>query len=477
MRGLHCSCDGCCNAEPPSPPHAPPLLPPPFPPPRDPAVDAAMAVAISLGVLGALVLAAAAWYRYGRRQMRVAQIDLGSRSRATPLKALSSSSGGHHVPVSADREHPARGMMAISAIELTAVASDDSDSSQRDVQEEAVDDAGVDESVADDDGNDDGVRGSGRSRAGAALATSLATVKRRSLGGGAADMYAPLGEGQPTSTTKKKSSGKSSSSSSGSGSSSSSSSKKPGLAHADGSSPSLLRAQTLAWQAALRGAHDDASTQAEGAKGKPILGKGKPGEETIQVEALLEAFGHTLVIGAAFGPLLSLGVKNDESNTEKARRAWRDLEAAEPSRRLTTLRELLEAERATGIHRAGGVLADPSAAIALVWLRRSLAFQNAVFAGMVEDRASLVSTLARDAYQTHLEHFHNFWLKNTFRAGLSAMPKREDFLQRLSPNMPDEEREQLVYAEMSELVEVQMRVCAACSKLMIDLDLEDLRRV
>jgi hypothetical protein len=96
---------------------------------------------------------------------------------------------------------------------------------------------------------------------------------------------------------------------------------------------------------------------------------------------------------------------------------------------------------------------------------------------MVEDRASLVSTLARDAYQTHLEHFHNFWLKNTFRAGLSAMPKREDFLQRLSPNMPDEEREQLVYAEMSELVEVQTRVCAACSKLMIDLDLEDLRRV
>ena len=195
------------------------------------------------------------------------------------------------------------------------------------------------------------------------------------------------------------------------------------------------------------------------------------------MEALLEAFGHTLIIGAAFGPLLSLGVKNDETNTEKVRRAWRELEAAEPSRRLTSLRELLEAERASGIHRAGGVLADPSAAIALVWLRRSLAFQNAVFAGMVDDRAGLVSNLARDAYQTHLEHFHNFWLKNTFRAGLSAMPKRDDFVQRLSPNMTGEEREQRVYAEMAELVEIQQRVCAACSKLMIDLDLEDLRRV
>ena len=39
----------------------------------------------------------------------------------------------------------------------------------------------------------------------------------------------------------------------------------------------------------------------------------------------------------------------------------------------------------------------------------------------------------RDAYRTHLEGFHNFWLKNTFRAGLSAMPKREEMLQRLAP--------------------------------------------
>ena len=260
------------------------------------------------------------------------------------------------------------------------------------------------------------------------------------------------------------------------------------FAAADGSSHSLLRAQTSAWYAALPGAHDDAHAPDEdidgsghGAapskSGPSKLGHSKLGGATVRVEALLEAFSHTLKIFEAFGPLLLLVVKNDEANLEKMQRAWRDLEAADGSQRLISLRELLEAERASGIHRAGGVLADPSAAIALVWLRRSLAFQNAVFAGMVEDRASLLSTLARDAYQTHLEHFHNFWLKNTFRAGLSAMPKREDFLQRLSPNMRDEEREQLVYAEMSELVEVQMRVCAACSKLMIDLDLEDLRRV
>ena len=272
------------------------------------------------------------------------------------------------------------------------------------------------------------------------------------------------------------------------------------FAAADGSSHSLLRAQTSAWYAALPGAHDDAHAPDEdidgsghGAapskSGPSKLGPSKLGGATVRVEALLEAFSHTLKIFEAFGPLLLLVVKNDEANLEKMQRAWRDLEAADGSQRLISLRELLEAERASGIHRAGGVLADPSAAIALVWLRRSLAFQNAVFAGMVEDRASLLSTLARDAYQTHLEHFHNFWLKNAFRAGLSTMPTREDFLPRLGLNMASDEgcerlcpnlerdEERLVYAEMAELVEIQNLVGAELSRLMVELDLDDLRMV
>eukprot|EP00900_Chrysochromulina_parva_P017412 jgi/Chrpa1/25672/Chrysochromulina_OHIO_Genome00007743-RA len=257
---------------------------------------------------------------------------------------------------------------------------------------------------------------------------------------------------------------------------------------------------TSAWYAALPGAHDDAHAPDEdidgsghGAapskSGPSKLGHSKLGGATVRVEALLEAFSHTLKIFEAFGPLLLLVVKNDEANLEKMQRAWRDLEAADGSQRLISLRELLEAERASGIHRAGGVLADPSAAIALVWLRRSLAFQNAVFAGMVEDRASLLSTLARDAYQTHLEHFHNFWLKNAFRAGLSTMPTREDFLPRLGLNMASDEgcerlcpnlerdEERLVYAEMAELVEIQNLVGAELSRLMVELDLDDLRMV
>ena len=51
------------------------------------------------------------------------------------------------------------------------------------------------------------------------------------------------------------------------------------------------------------------------------------------------------------------------------------------------------------------------------------------------------------------------------------MPKREDFLQRLASNLPDSEREQVVYSEMRELVEVQHQILGLISALLTELDL------
>ena len=50
-----------------------------------------------------------------------------------------------------------------------------------------------------------------------------------------------------------------------------------------------------------------------------------------------------------------------------------------------SLRELLETERATGIHKPGAVLHDPSGAIALLWMRRTLQFLGRCFQGVVDD--------------------------------------------------------------------------------------------
>ena len=76
--------------------------------------------------------------------------------------------------------------------------------------------------------------------------------------------------------------------------------------------------------------------------------------------------------------------------------------------------------------------------------------------------------------------FHNFWLKNTFRAGLAAMPHRADFLSRLAPTLfeasKEEEVNAICYSEMKELVEIQQKVIATMSALFVELDLEDTRR-
>jgi hypothetical protein len=246
------------------------------------------------------------------------------------------------------------------------------------------------------------------------------------------------------------------------------------LADADDGEHSLMHSVAAAWRAAMRepsGGDTDDSSDAYGEKV----------ETELRVEPMLEAFACTLNVAEQFGPLLGLAVKNDQANFDKVRTAWTALSESGDASRCASLRGLLEAERASGIHMAGGVLADPSAAIALVWMRRSLDFQNAVLDGMHTDRAAPLSNIARDAYRTHLESFHNFWLKSTFRAGLSAMPSRSDFIDRLTPGLDETmeapERELLCYTELAELTQVQQKAIAAVGSLLVELDMEDRRKV
>jgi len=132
------------------------------------------------------------------------------------------------------------------------------------------------------------------------------------------------------------------------------------------------------------------------------------------------------------GPLMALAVNNDEANCEKIRAAWAELQQREPQRDISTLRALLEAEVASGIHKPGGVLADPSAAVALRWLRRSLGFFATILARMLDDRTASIPQIARSAYKEQLESLHGWVVRKTMCAGFSAMPCREEVLLRLS---------------------------------------------
>ena len=88
----------------------------------------------------------------------------------------------------------------------------------------------------------------------------------------------------------------------------------------------------------------------------------------------------------ALGGFITLANKNDEGNLRKLKKAWVALERSEGNSRgggnkCATLRGLLELERDSGIHGRGGVLADPSAAMAILWLRRSMDFMVGVQVG------------------------------------------------------------------------------------------------
>uniref|UniRef100_A0A7S0L6Q5 Glycolipid transfer protein domain-containing protein n=1 Tax=Coccolithus braarudii TaxID=221442 RepID=A0A7S0L6Q5_9EUKA len=199
-------------------------------------------------------------------------------------------------------------------------------------------------------------------------------------------------------------------------------------------------------------------------------------EVELRVAPLLDAMGKSMRIREIFGPLMSLAVKNDEGNLGKVHKVWskmRDVDKKRP----TTLRGLLEVEKAAGIHRPGGHLADPSAAIALLWMRRTLMFSIAVLQGACEKDAHL-GNLARAAYTSQLEQYHGWLLKNTFTMALSAMPSREEFMQRLAPTVKQKmEREALCIQEMRECTEASQVIIKVMCNLFDELDLEDSRKV
>ena len=95
------------------------------------------------------------------------------------------------------------------------------------------------------------------------------------------------------------------------------------------------------------------------------------GETELRVAPLLEAFQSLRRIGEAIGPLMALSVKNDDSNVAKVRKVWARL-GERDGECVATVRGLLEAEKELGVHRPGAVLADPSAAMALLWMRRTM---------------------------------------------------------------------------------------------------------
>jgi hypothetical protein len=118
------------------------------------------------------------------------------------------------------------------------------------------------------------------------------------------------------------------------------------------------------------------------------------------------------------------------------------------------VRSLLHAELASGVHKqlaSRGQLVDPSAACALVWLVRSLRFQQHLLHGLCVDRRCLFSEMCWFSYRSQLEEYHNALLKATFRVAFRAVPSRDAFLRKVAPGVPEHE----CYEQMGRLAQLQ----------------------
>ena len=97
------------------------------------------------------------------------------------------------------------------------------------------------------------------------------------------------------------------------------------------------------------------------------------------------------------------------SNIQKIEKAYKSI----PPRRRGTVIEILEYEKELGIHGQDGVLADPSAAIGLLWIRRSLAFQYRMYELLLRNPKMSGEDVALKAYAQELEPYHATTLPNS----------------------------------------------------------------
>ena len=81
-----------------------------------------------------------------------------------------------------------------------------------------------------------------------------------------------------------------------------------------------------------------------------------------------------------------------------------------------SLRDLLMAEVEAGIHKPGGILKDPSGAVGFLWMRRSIAYQHALFQALcfgTEPKEAAFS-----AYRSTLMPFHGWAMRRLYTAFL-----------------------------------------------------------
>ncbi|KAL1496356.1 hypothetical protein AB1Y20_016312 [Prymnesium parvum] len=168
---------------------------------------------------------------------------------------------------------------------------------------------------------------------------------------------------------------------------------------------------------------------------------------------------------------------------DKARRELerRQRESKAPTR-LNTMKLLLESEAKFNIHKPGAVLADPSGAMGLLWVRRGLVYWLKVFELEV---ARLKAALkgkkpapqpfreqCKIAYEQVLKPFHGWVSRRGFGVALRGMPEWSDL--RKKSGLPKED-DQLMQ-ELQEWIKSVTSLHKCMVTLQTKFGMEDLRK-
>jgi hypothetical protein len=188
---------------------------------------------------------------------------------------------------------------------------------------------------------------------------------------------------------------------------------------------------------------------------------------------LIKACRAHLILMKSGGSALRLVAKDLEANLNKAESLFE--KQPEDGKYLASL---LEVERNSGIH-DGNLLKEDSAAMGLLWIRRSLAFQQDLYASLIPTNGRHPKDAAVQAYEKTLSPYHGWLLQKIFPASLSQMPDRRVFIAKFGGTEVDnldEELEGEILRKLKILVSTWEPILNTWRNEFERLDLEDMRR-
>jgi hypothetical protein len=146
-----------------------------------------------------------------------------------------------------------------------------------------------------------------------------------------------------------------------------------------------------------------------------------------------------------------------------------------PAHRRTTISELLFFEKNMGIHQPGR-LKDPSGAMGLLWIRRSLSCQHRMYGMLLDNRDP--QEAAVEAYAVELQPYHG-WLLRKLALGKTAPPRHETLAKigGFKNERFGELEEAATVNDLHQLLSTWRPILDRCIRVYADLDIEDTRRV